>query len=171
MWNSYKGRLQITKLWARQGHAVTLTFNVATQMLCLTHGLNMVTNAGKRLNLFQSTENLQHFEISFDGKFNIKKWYLAMVLRNGFKMPTCCHGNRKFKIEYAITKLWSVNICAKFVQYWSLLNSFIALWTCKSHFNENSHFSQNAHEVMGEKKKRKPQSLKGLNWGILTWEN
>jgi len=26
-----------------QGHAVTLTFKVATQMLCATHRLNMVT--------------------------------------------------------------------------------------------------------------------------------
>jgi hypothetical protein len=49
--------------------------------------------------LSQSIEKLQHFEINFDRKNPHK-----IVIFGNFKMSPCCHGNRKFKPEYVVTK-------------------------------------------------------------------
>jgi hypothetical protein len=42
---------------------------------------------------------LHHFEVNFDGKNRGKK-----VIFGNFEMSPRCHGNRKFKTEYVVTK-------------------------------------------------------------------
>jgi hypothetical protein len=51
------------------------------------------------LTLSQSLEQLQHFEINFDGKYRGK-----IVIFGNFEMSPRCHGNRKFETEHVVTK-------------------------------------------------------------------
>jgi hypothetical protein len=79
-----------------------------------------------------------------------KKTRKIVIFRN-FETSPRCLGNRKFTIVHAVTEAMVQSTCVpSFHQYWSILHSFIAVWTCNRRlFNENGHFSQYAHGVKG----------------------
>jgi hypothetical protein len=89
------------RVW--RGH-IPLTAKKILDMWQAKNGLRSilrwrVTNAEKPFTLSHFNENLQHFDISFDGKKTRK-----MVIFRNFKTSSRCHGYSKFTIEHLVTE-------------------------------------------------------------------